>query len=97
MPNCGVLNTDTTSLNLLSGILSTSTSSTPLPALDLGFHQGGGPPDDLGVLQPGVLHYLRSRDPLLRVDLEEPGDEVLGRAGDGVEELRIELVVGGGS
>jgi len=43
-----------------------------------------------------VLHYLRSRDPLLRVDLEEPGDEVLGWTGDGVEELRIELVVGRG-
>ena len=62
----------------------------------LGSHQGISPPDDLGVLQPGVLHYLISRDTLLQVDLEELGDQVLGRAGDGVKELRIELVVGRG-
>ena len=55
----------------------------------LGSHQGISPPDDLGVLQPGVLHYLISRDKLLRADLEELGGQVLGRAGDGVKELGV--------
>ena len=55
----------------------------------LGSHQGISPPDDLGVLQPGVLHYLISRDTLLWADLEELGGQVLGRAGDGVKELGV--------
>ena len=50
----------------------------------------------LATAPPTCRLPARGASLLLRVDLEEPGDEVLGRAGDGVEELRIELVVGGG-
>ena len=63
---------------------------------ELGDHQSVGPPDDLGVLQPRMLHNLICRDPLLWADLEKLGDPVLGRPLDGVKKLRIELVVGGG-
>jgi hypothetical protein len=52
--------------------------------------------DDLGVLQPRMLHDLLCRDPLLLAVLEKLGDQILGRPGDGVEKLRVELVVGGG-
>ena len=52
-------------------------------------HHGISLPDDLGVLQPGVLQYLISRDTLLQADLEELGGQVLGRAGDGVKELGV--------
>ncbi len=36
-----------------------------------------------------MLHYLISRDTLLWVGLQELGDQVLGRAGDGVKELGV--------
>ena len=56
------------------------------------FHQPLTSPDDLGVL----LHDLLCRDPLLLAVIEKLGDQVPGRPGDGVEKLRVELVVGGG-
>ena len=40
-----------------------------------------------------LLHDFLCRDPLIRADLQELGDQVLCWPGDGVEELRIELVV----
>ena len=51
----------------------------PLNAPDLGDHQSVGPPDELGVLQPRMLHNLICRDPLLWADLEKLGDQVLGK------------------
>ena len=62
----------------------------------MGVHQSVGPPDDLGVLQPRMLHDLLCGDHLLRADLEKLGHQVLGRPGDGVKKLRVELEVGGG-
>jgi hypothetical protein len=53
-------------------------------------------PDDLGVLQPRMLHDLFCGDPFLLAVLEKLGDQVIGRLRDGVEKLWVELVVGGG-
>ena len=60
----------------------------PLTAPELGDHQSVGPPDYLRVLQPRMLHDLLCGDPLLWA--------YLGKPGDGVKKLRIELVVGRG-
>ena len=42
-----------------------------------------------------MLHDLLCGDPLLWADLDKLGDQVLHRPKDGVEKLRVELVVGG--
>jgi hypothetical protein len=51
------------------------------------FHQPLTAPDDLGVLQPRMLHDHLCGDPLLLAVLEKLGDQVLGRPGDAVEKL----------
>jgi hypothetical protein len=53
-------------------------------------------PDELGVLQPRMFHDLLCGDPLLLAVLGKLGDQVLGRLGDGVEKLWVELIVGRG-
>jgi hypothetical protein len=56
------------------------------------FHPHLTAPDDLGFLQPRMLHDLLCGDPLLLAVLEKLGDQVLGRHGNGVLKLRVELL-----